>query len=344
MNYTRIVHAVFNSPWAIDRPWFGSIFSLLHSRVFAGEQSAGWFPAEAPPRQLGTHDDPLLLVGGLNAGGGRGRGGRFGVFRFGKRSDGRLINHSARIHAEAVRRCGGDAGTYYQIVREEEASLPAGQILHVFGSGVIGKHLSAMDEICSGGLSIDRIQESIRAGRDDDKVSAMMLQLDTPGGTVNGCTETAALLREAKKTKTIASFNDSLTASAGIWCTCCADVAYVTPSADAGSIGVYAAFMDYTEWCKKNGIAVDLITDGGKYKGAGYPGTSLTAEQRAKIQADVKASSDMFKADMRMGRPGISDETMQGQCFTGQAAVDAKLADELVLDLDAALADLAKTV
>lgn len=344
MNHTRIVHAVFNSPWAIDRPWFGSIFSLLHSRLFAGEQSAGWSPAEAAPRQLGNYDDPLLLVGGLNAGAGRGRGGRFGAFRMGKSTSGRMVNHSARIHAEAVRRCGGDAGTYYQIVREEEAALPSGQILHVFGSGVIGKHLSAMDEMCSGGLSVDRIQESLRAGRDDDKVAGIMMQLDTPGGVVQGCSETAELVRQICGSKTVALFNDSLNASAGIWCTCGAEMSYITPSADAGSIGVYAAFVDYTEWCKKAGIAVDLITDGGTYKGAGYPGTSLSAEQRAKIQADVKACSDMFKADVRAGRKSIADASMQGQCFTGKAAVEAGLADAVVLDLEAALQDLAKAV
>jgi protease-4 len=346
MNHTRLVHAVFNSPWAIERAWFGSIFSLLHSRLFAGEQDGGgWFPAEAPPHALSRFvDDPLLLTGSLYAGQGRSKAGRFGVFRMGKGRDGRMVNHTARIHAEALRRCGGDAGTYYNIVREEESQLEAGQILHVFGSGVLGKHLSAMDELCSGGLSVDRIQDSLKSGRDDDKVSAILLQLDSPGGICYGMSETAALVRECRDLKTVASFNDSLCASAAEWCVCCADYAYITPSADAGSIGVYSAFVDYTKWCEKNGVGVKLITDGGKYKGAGYPGTALTPEQEAKIQADVMACSKAFKSDVRMGRDGISDDTMQGQCFTGQAAVDAKLADAVVNDLEDCLEDLAKTL
>lgn len=345
MNYPRIVHAVFNSPWAIDRPWFGSIFSLMHSRVFAGEQAAGAAPQLAELRAgHPASADPLLMVDGLNAGQGRSRSGRFGAFRMGKRADGLVINHSARIHSEAVRRCGGDPGTYHQIVREEEAALPAGQILHIFGSGIMGKHLSSMDELCSGGLSVDRIQAALTAGRDDDKVSAMMLQLDSPGGICYGMQETAALVREVRREKTVASFNDSLCASAAIWCTCCAEMAYITPSADAGSVGVYAAHVDYVEYCKKAGIAVDLITDGGKYKGAGYPGTALSEEQRAKIQSDVLACSKAFKADVRAGRTGIGDEAMQGQCFTGQAAIEAGFADALVNDLGAALQDLAQTL
>lgn len=346
MNYPRILNAVFTSPWAIDRPWFGSMFSLLHSRMFGGEQAAGWFPAEAPPHALASlaQMDPLCIHGGFQAGAGGGRAGRFGLFRWGTGTGGQLINHSARVHAEAARRCGGDVGTYYQIVREEESQLPAGQILHVFGSGILGKHLSSWDEMCSGGLSVDRIQEALRAARDDDKVSAIMLHLDTPGGVCSGMPETAALVREVRQTKTVGAFCDSLTASAGVWCTCCADYFYVTPSADVGSVGVYAAFVDYVEWCTKNGIKVELITDGSTYKGAGYPGTSLTEEQRTKIKADVVSCSAAFKADVRAGRAGIADATMQGQCFTGQAAVDAHLADALVNDLYAALGDLAKTI
>lgn len=339
MNYPRTLHAVFNSPWAIDRPWFGSMFSLLHARVFAGEHGAAPI---APPFALGASaSDPLLILGGMQAGQGRSSSGRFGIFRMGKRADGSIVNHSARIHSEAVRRCGGDAGTYYQIVREEEAALPAGQILHVFGSGVLGKHLTSMDEMCSGGLSVDRIQESLRVGQADDKVTGLMLHLDTPGGICYGMAETAALVREVAATKAVASFNDSLTASAGIWCTCCADYAYITPSADAGSVGVYAAHVDYVEWCAKNGVKVDLITDGSTYKGGGYPGTALSAEQRAKIQADVVACSKAFKADVRAGRAGIADEAMQGQCFTGSAAVEARFADAVVNDLSAALRDFA---
>lgn len=343
MNHTRLVHAVFNSPWAIERPWFGSIFSLLHSRLFAGEQAAAWSPAIPPPRQLGA-EDPLLILGERHGAQGRGGAGRFGVSRFTPDLRGRIVNQSARIHAEAARRCGDDPGTYHQIVREEESLLPGGQILHVFGSGVLGKHLSSMDELCSGGLSVDRIQAALRAGWEDEKVAAILLHLDTPGGICYGMPETAALVRQVRAEKVVASFCDSLTASAGLWCTCCAEMAYLTPSADLGSVGVYAAHVDYVDWCKKQGITVDLITDGSTYKGAGYPGTSLSTEQRAKIAADVLACSQSFKADVRAGRPAVADETLQGQCFTGPAAVAAGLADALVNDLSEALTDLSKAL
>jgi ClpP class serine protease len=330
MSYPHILRAVFNSPWALEPGTFGPIFHTLHTHMFAGEQR----PAAAVT--VGT--DPILRLTGM----GRSSMGRFGIDRFGKQGD-RLINHSARIYAEASRRA-ETPGDFQQIVQEEEAALPPGQILHIFGSGILGKHLSSMDELCSGGLSVDRIQEALRLARDDDKVAAVMLQLDTPGGICYGMAETAALVRSIIATKNCAAFCDSLTASAGYWCTCGADYFYLTPSSDVGSIGVYSAFVNYVEWCKKAGIEVQLVTDGGTYKGAGYPGTALTPEQLANIKAEVMSCSQAFHADVRLGRAGVGDATMQGQCFTGQAAVDAKLADALVNDLEDALADLAKTV
>jgi len=328
MSHVRILNTVFNSPWAIDRPWLGSIFQILHSRMFAAEQDAPGADAATAP----------IFAGGRGA-----RGGQFRAARWGKAGRTSLVNHSARIHAEAARRCGDDSNTFYKIVQEEESKLEAGQILHVFGSGILGKHLSSMDEMCAGGLSVDRLQATLKDARADDKVSAIVLHLDTPGGICYGMQETAALVRQIREEKTIVAFCDSLTASAGIWCTCAAEQFYITPSADVGSVGVYSALVDYSEWCAKQGIKVELIKDG-TYKGAGYPGTAITEEQRAKIQADVLQCSAAFKGDVRAGRKGISDETMQGQCFMGKSAVGAKLADHLVMDLEAVLADVATII
>jgi len=334
MSYPRIVDAIFNSPWAIHRPFFGTMFPLMQSRIFSDSAQLESFTANGAGPMFRAEQ---------SAASGKGKGGNFSASRITKRTDGRLIDQSARIHSEALQRCGGDAGTYHTIVREEEAALPPGQILHVFGSGVLGKHLSSMDEMCAGGLSVDRIQSAITAAEEDDKVSGVMLHLDTPGGICYGMPETFAMVKKLRETKTVAAFCDSLTASAGQWCIAASDVVYVTPSADLGSIGVYSAFTDYTEWCKKNGITVEVIADG-VHKGAGYPGTALTEEQRTKIKADVLECSRQFKDDIRSAREGITDETMQGQCFTGKSAVEAKLADAVVINLNEALADLAKAI
>lgn len=326
MSYPRIINAVFNSPWAIHRPWLGSVFNLMHSRVFASEQIA-------PHALLSGENLTTQLRSGVG-------GARQFADRWAFDKKGNFVNHTTQIHAAAQAE---EPGDYYRVVREGEDQLGDGQILHIFGSGVMGKHLSSMEEMCAGGLSLDRMQSALRAARDDERVSAVMLQFDSPGGLVYGCTETHHQIAELAKKKHVTLFCDSLCASAAYWCGSSADHIYITPSAEVGSIGVYCAYMDYSEWCKQQGIAVTLIADG-KHKGAGYPGTSLSEEQLALIKSEVLATGTTFRGDVRSARPSVSDDTMQGQCFTGEKAVSAGLADTVVSDLETALQDLALAI
>jgi ClpP class serine protease len=321
MSFPRIVHAVMYQPWAIERPWLHTIFSLLHSRLY--DQGA----VQPPPMHAGMRSGPSAS---------------FRVSRYGERS-GHLVDFSAEVRRAARAEADpiDDPEGYRKAVSDRESALPSGQILHVFGSGILGKHLSEMEEMCAGGLSIDRIQATLREAMHDDKVSGVMLHLDTPGGMVCGCPETAALVRELRREKAVGAFCDSLTGSAGYHVTCAADRYYITPSASVGAIGVFIGFHDYSEWCKKQGIRAELITDGGTHKGAGFPGTSLSDEQRAHLQQTVDEASAVFKGDVRAERAGVSDAAMQGQSIKGARAIDARLADELVNDLDAAMTALA---
>jgi len=309
MSYPRIIHTVLHTPWAIERAWLGSIFSVLHARLFA-EQVELDMPLErlsrAPvssARYLAGENITLAIADELTAAGVDGP------------------ERDARA-AQLV----SDAGP--------------GQIAYIWGSGIMGKHLSALEEACAGGLSVDRLAAEIRAARDDDNVSAVLLHLDTPGGTATGIPELSELVRSTAERKTVAAFCDSTTASAGYYAICQSDCLYATRSADVGSIGVYSAVVDYTEWCAKQGIKVELIKDGA-HKAAGIMGTSLTEEQRALITARVMEISREFKATVQAARPGVTAETMQGQCFSGSAAQSAGLVDTLVTDLDEVLTDLA---
>jgi signal peptide peptidase SppA len=342
MSYPRIVNAVFNSPWAIQRPFLGSIFTLLHSAVFAGEQ-----PTAA--RAVRTEAEHLADLRFRSAGTARAGRGGFALERGGVDAAGTRVCYSERVHAQALAAYyeaggyeGGGLAAYQQSAASATAALPAGQTLVIFGSGVLGKHLSEMEEACAGGLSVDRLQAALGEARDDDKISAVVLHLDSPGGVVYGIAETAALVRSIRERKHCVAYCDTLAASAAYWIVSACDYLYLTTSAEVGSIGVYSAVVDYSEWCAKQGIKVELIKDG-TFKGAGFPGTTLTEEQRAKIQSDVLACSVAFKADVRAHRGAtVSDDTMQGQCHLSADAVRLGLADAIVPDLAAVLRDLAQ--
>lgn len=327
MSYPRIIQKVFHSPWAIHQPMLGSILTVLATKL-AGEQAS---IAEGLPANTGR-------VGAVE---GYARGRRFGVSRFGVSRFGELVDFEAKALAAGWAKGDREAGDFNTAAYQAElAAAPAGQTMVIFGSGILGKHLDSMEEICAGGLSVDRIQAALAEGRDDGKVASIIVHLDSPGGVVYGIAETAALIRSISALKPIVGFCDSQAASAAYWILAACDSINVTSSADLGSIGVYCAIFDYSAWCAKEGIKVELFKDG-TFKAAGFPGTSLTDDQRAHLQGEVNACSAQFKADVRAGRAGIADGTMQGQCYFGQQAVDLKLADAVVPGLDAVILDLA---
>jgi ClpP class serine protease len=83
------------------------------------------------------------------------------------------------------------------------------------------------------------------------------------------------------------------------------------------------------------GYRLELIKSG-KFKAMGIEGTSLTEEQRAFLQADVDKARQWFRSEIRLKRPGVSDETTEGQ--------DYFAADALALDLVDAVAGRAEAM
>jgi signal peptide peptidase SppA len=211
----------------------------------------------------------------------------------------------------------------------------------LFFSGIIGKHLSAMDVACAGGLDNNTIAESLKLVAADDSIKTVILHLDTPGGTVHGVPEVAAQIRKLTESKLVIGFVDSLCASAGYWIISGCDYIFATPSADVGSVGVYCAMMDYCAWMEQNGMKTELFK-AGELKAMGMPGTTLSDGMREKLQADVDELYSDFVADVQLGRAKDSKEIdskyLQGQTHSAKNALAAGLIDGVVNDLDELLA------
>lgn len=219
-------------------------------------------------------------------------------------------------------------------------TIAAPGVALVEARGIIGKHLSGMALAC-GGCDVERVQAALEAAAADPGVRSILLHLDTPGGTVPGVPELASRIR-AITTEGVAvyAFVDDLCASAGYWlASACAGI-FATPTATLGSIGVYMAAVDESAAWAEEGWKLVLIK-AGTFKAAGHPGSEITPEQIAQWQQGIDAIYAMFTADVRRGRPGVADETMQGQCFLGAAAQASGLVDQLVADRDEVLAALA---
>jgi signal peptide peptidase SppA len=179
---------------------------------------------------------------------------------------------------------------------------------------------------------LDTFTRRFEGAMADAEVGAVVLDVDSPGGVVDFIPETAAIIRAAKGKKPITAVANTLAASAAYWLASQADELSVTPSGEAGSIGVYAAHRDISGQLELAGIKNTLI-HAGKYKIEGNPWEPLSDEAREHIQGDVDAFYDMFTADVAKGR-GVKQKSVEegygeGRVLNAREAVKTGLADRV---------------
>jgi signal peptide peptidase SppA len=173
---------------------------------------------------------------------------------------------------------------------------------------------------------------AFRSALADDTVGTIVLDIDSPGGTVTGVPELAAEILAARGTKPVIAVANSMAASAAYWIASAADKIVVTPSGDVGSIGVYTTHQDVSAAMEKEGVKVTYI-QAGKYKTDGNPYTPPSEEFLENTQKDVNTFYQMFLNAVAAGR-GISAETVaetfgQGRMVMAQDAVACGMADEI---------------
>lgn len=204
--------------------------------------------------------------------------------------------------------------------------------------GVIGRKLGMIEKSCGAIDTLD-ISDELGSAMMNPRVKHIILDVDSPGGTVSGVPELAQQIADASKTKNVVAFANDMMASAAYWISAGASRIYAAPSSTVGSIGVFMPHIDQTERFKQAGIRVDLIK-AGKFKGAGYPGTSLTDEQRAMLQDDVNATHEQFKAFVKTHRTKAQDSAMEGQVLNGNKAAEAGLVTNIIGSIEELKASL----
>lgn len=209
--------------------------------------------------------------------------------------------------------------------------------------GVISHRAAAVENISGpSGTSAEVLSDQIRAFELDPNLSAAVLDIDSPGGSVFGVPEVAEDIRRASAKKPIVAVANAMAASAAYWIGSQAREFVVTPSGQVGSIGVYTMHEDWSENLKAEGIGVSLIK-AGKYKIEANPFGPLDDEARAALQKEVDAYYAMFTKAVAKGR-GVDVEAVRGGFGEGRMAnakdaVSMGMADR-VATLDEVLADL----
>ena len=193
--------------------------------------------------------------------------------------------------------------------------------------GVVGRKFSAFLN-SSGVTSIDVMERIVKEAQSDPSIKGMVLDIDSPGGTVTGTPEAAETLAEFSREKSLVAYTGGLMASAAYWLSAPADAIFASPSADVGSIGVYAAMLDVSRAYENQGVHVELFKQG-KYKAMGLQGTSLTDEQREYLQERVDGIGDWFRGYVQGNRPAVEESAMEGQTFMGRDALKVGLVDHI---------------
>lgn len=184
------------------------------------------------------------------------------------------------------------------------------------------------------------IQKAIRAAVEDQQVNGIMLDIDSPGGTVNGSDETAEAIFAVRGVKPIIAYSSGMMASAAYWLGSAADKIIVGKNAELGSIGVLMIHRDWSKAEERFGVKTTYLR-AGKFKALGNPSEPLSEEAREVFQSELNHIYSNFIETVALHRDveteKVKADMADGRIFIGVQAVGAGLADE-VGNLQTALA------
>jgi signal peptide peptidase SppA len=208
--------------------------------------------------------------------------------------------------------------------------------IHVMGP--LGKNLSKIEQSC-GATGFEQIRADYAKAL-EKSARGILLDFDSPGGTITGTPELANLI--ASKPLPTVAYTEDMMASAAYYLAAGADAIFASPSASVGSIGVYIPWMDTSAAYERAGYKPDPITNtGGDLKAIGFGG-KLSDAQRAHLQEEVDEDFDNFKAHIANYR-AVPDSAMRGQVMSGRKAIEANLVDRIG-ERDQAFAALALAI
>ncbi len=191
----------------------------------------------------------------------------------------------------------------------ERPPAPRGQAVAVLPLvGVIAHRQNRLTAL-TGGTSTETVTAQFRQALADPEVRAIVLDVDSPGGVVEGMEELATEILRSRGEKPIVAVANSLMASAAYWIASAAGEVVATPSGKVGSIGVVAIHTDVSKLEEQSGVTTTLIS-AGTYKEDGYG--PLTDAARAHLQGLVDERYAAFVASVARGRGVVVEAVRSG--------------------------------
>jgi len=201
----------------------------------------------------------------------------------------------------------------------------------IYAVGAIASGRGGVDFTGGEVLGAESLAMSIRSARDDDSIRAIVLRIDSPGGSAIA---SDAIWREvvlAKEKKPVVASLSDLGASGGYYIAMAADSIVAQPATLTGSIGVVAGKISTGGTYEALGVTVEPVSQG-RFAELYSPVTRFSDEERAKMQEHIDAVYELFLEKAADGRGSTRDsihEVAQGRVWTGRQAKALGLIDEL---------------
>ncbi len=208
-------------------------------------------------------------------------------------------------------------------------SGPAVAVINVNGPIISGEapdfDLTGVPEVAASA----EIVRLIKKAADDGEVKAILLRVDSPGGSVIGSDEIYNALKKVDKPIVVQMGN--VAASGGYYVSMAAKHIIAHPDTLTGSIGVISEFTNIEGLYEKLGLKSTIIKSG-EFKDFGNPTSPFTEEDRALWQAVIDEVYEHFVTLVANGRKMTVEEVKKladGRIYTGRQALKLKLVDQL---------------
>jgi len=189
-----------------------------------------------------------------------------------------------------------------------------------------------VDGNADGAISSEKFAEEIRKARKDDNIKAIVLRVNSPGGSILASDVIWREMAEAKKAKPVMVSMGEVAASGGYYISAPADTIVAQPNTITGSVGIFGILFNVQELVnEKMGVTTDVVSTGelSDFMNVARP---LTEVERTIIQSSVEDGYETFISRVAEGRgmhPDSVRKVASGRVWTGSQAKERGLVDVL---------------
>jgi protease IV len=179
---------------------------------------------------------------------------------------------------------------------------------------------------------VDDMRAALQQARDDNRVKAIVLEIDSPGGEVTASDAIYNALLKVRSRKPVVVYMDSLAASGGYYVSCGGKFLMASDTTITGSIGVIIQTLNYEQLFNKVGLA-SVVFKSGKFKDMLNGARPITPEERDLVQGFIMKTYEKFLGIVAKERNLPADllrnTIADGRILSGKDAYEHKLIDGL---------------